>query len=91
MQDGFHLPQEVGSHLPNTPLLFEVRFQSVFFKMTPTVSWEIVSTTPNSTNWSASNLRDHWLVLLEVYCKRLYTLMSPIHSNPQVANFFRPA
>ena len=61
MQEGFHLPQEVRCQFTDTPLLFEVRFQSVFFKMTPTVSWEIVSTTPNSTNWSASNLRDQWL------------------------------
>src|SRR5262249_21647311 len=55
IQHLFHGRDELATDSRNTPLLFQPRLELVFLSVRRTVSSEIVSTTFNSTNRSASN------------------------------------
>ena len=55
-----HTCHELSAHLGNAPLLVLPRLEFVFFKRLRMPSWEMESTTPNSTALPASNLNVQW-------------------------------
>src|SRR5262249_29250247 len=61
IQDLLHPPDKFATDRRDTPLLFQPGFNCVFFRVRPTVSSEIASTIPTSTNRSASNCSVHRL------------------------------
>jgi len=60
VQHVLHGCHELPVHLGDAPLLFLPGLEGVFFSRSLTVSYDRLSTTPNSTTLSASNLSVQW-------------------------------
>ena len=60
VQHVLHGRHELPVHLGDAPLLLPPRLEDVFLSRSRTVSYDRLSTNPNSTAWSASNRRVQW-------------------------------
>jgi len=58
VQNVFHTPQKACGQLADAPLAFEVGLEFVFLSTSCTVTWEMLSTTSNSTSLFASKRSD---------------------------------